>query len=59
MLETLHITETVAQLTAVIPVTVPRAEIGEVMGPGITELKPESSPDPAAWRTELNMSLLG
>jgi effector-binding domain-containing protein len=39
MLETPHITETVARLTAVIPVTVPRAEIGEVMGPGIAELK--------------------
>jgi effector-binding domain-containing protein len=39
MLETPHITETAAQLTAVIPVTAPRTEIGEVMGPGIAELR--------------------
>jgi effector-binding domain-containing protein len=39
MLDTPQITETAAQQTAVIPVTVPRAEIGKVMGPGVTELK--------------------
>jgi effector-binding domain-containing protein len=38
MLETPKITETAAQLTAVIPLTIPRAEIQRVMGPGIGEL---------------------
>src|SRR5437763_5735 len=39
MLDTPQITETAAQLAAVIPVTVPRAEMGTVMGPGITALQ--------------------
>lgn len=38
MIETPQITETTNQLTAVIPVVVPRNQIGEVMGPGIHEL---------------------
>lgn len=38
MIETPHITQTTAQLTAVIRVTVPRGEIQSVMGPGIGEL---------------------
>jgi effector-binding domain-containing protein len=38
MLDTPQIMETAAQLTAVIHVTVPRAQIRDVMGPGITEL---------------------
>jgi effector-binding domain-containing protein len=38
MLETPKITETAAQRTAVIPLTIPRAEIQRVMGPGIGEL---------------------
>lgn len=38
MLEKPHIAETAAQATAVIRLTVPRAEIQTVMGPGIREL---------------------
>src|SRR5438309_1951833 len=38
MLETPQLTETAAQLIAVIPVTIPRQEIQNVMGPGIVEL---------------------
>jgi len=38
MLDTPKITETVTQLTAIIPLTIPRAEIQHVMGPGIGEL---------------------
>ncbi len=38
MLDTPQITETAAQLTAVIHLTIPRAEIRNVMGPGIGEL---------------------
>lgn len=38
MLETPQVTETTAQLTAVIHLTVPREEIREVMGPGIEEV---------------------
>jgi effector-binding domain-containing protein len=38
MIETPQITQTEAQLTAVIRLTIPREEIQEVMGPGITEL---------------------
>ena len=38
MLEPPQITETAAQLTAVIHLTIPREEIRKVMGPGIGEL---------------------
>ncbi len=38
MLDTPQITHTIARLTAVIHVTVPRTEIQSVMGPGIREL---------------------
>jgi effector-binding domain-containing protein len=38
MIDTPQITQTAAQLTAIIRLTVPRAEIGTVMGPGIGEL---------------------
>lgn len=38
MIETPRIVQTIAQLTAVIPVTVARNEIRTVMGPGISEL---------------------
>jgi effector-binding domain-containing protein len=38
MIDNPHITSTTAQLTAVIHITVPRAEIQEVVGPGIQEL---------------------
>lgn len=38
MLETPHITQVDAQQTAVIRLTIPRAEIQSVMGPGIEEL---------------------
>ena len=38
MLETPQITQTTAQLTAIIHVTVPREEIQNVMGPGLHEL---------------------
>lgn len=38
MIETPHIIETAAQLTAVIKLVVPTAEIMNVMGPGIREL---------------------
>ena len=38
MLDTPHITQTTTQLTAVIRFTIPREEIQNVMGPGISEL---------------------
>jgi effector-binding domain-containing protein len=38
MLDTPHITQTEARQTAVIHLTIPRAEIRNVMGPGIREL---------------------
>jgi len=38
MIDTPHITQTTAQLTAVIRLTIPRSEIRSVMGPGIGEL---------------------
>ena len=38
MLDTPHVTQTDAVQTAVIHLTIPRAEIVHVMGPGITEL---------------------
>ena len=38
MLDTPEITQTANRLTAVIPLTIPRAEIRNVMGPGIGEL---------------------
>src|SRR5258705_5391933 len=38
MIDTPHITQTTAQLTAIIRLTIPRSEIGSVMGPGISEL---------------------
>lgn len=38
MIETPNITETTSQMTAVIPVVIPRNEIRNVMGPGINEL---------------------
>ena len=52
------------QPTAVIRLTIPRAEIRNVMGPAIAPdlwecyvAGPESNPDPATWRTELNRPL--
>ena len=39
MIETPHITRVSVQLTAIIHLTIPRAEIQQVMGPGIRELK--------------------
>jgi hypothetical protein len=45
MLDKPQIVPTGAQLTAIIRLTIPRAA------------GPESSPDPAAWRTELNRPL--
>jgi effector-binding domain-containing protein len=38
MIDTPHIIQTAAQLTAVIHLTIPRAEIQNVMGPGMGEL---------------------
>ena len=38
MLDTPQITQTAAQLTAIIRLTIPREEIRKVMGPGISEL---------------------
>ena len=38
MIDTPHITQTAAQQTAIIRLTIPRAEIRAVMGPGIGEL---------------------
>ena len=38
MIDTPQITQTAAQLTAIIHVTIPKEEIRNVMGPGITEL---------------------
>lgn len=38
MIEPPHVVEIPAQLTAVIPLTVPAAEIRQVMGPGISEV---------------------
>ena len=38
MIDTPHITQTTAQVTAIIPLTIPRSEIQNVMGPGIAEL---------------------
>jgi len=38
MIDTPKITQTTAQLTAVIPLTIPKDQIQEVMGPGISEL---------------------
>jgi hypothetical protein len=78
MLDPPQITQTAAQLTAIIRLTIPREEIRKVMGPGIGELRatvaaqgtrrgrssgecyvagPESNPDPATFRTELNRPL--
>lgn len=39
MIDTPRIVETVAQRVAIIPVTVPRERIHEVMGPGLEELR--------------------
>lgn len=39
MPDTLQITDTAEQLTAMIRVTIPRAEIRKVMGPGISEVR--------------------
>ena len=39
MIEPLRIVQTRPQLTALIPITVPREEIRKVMGPGLAELK--------------------
>ena len=55
MLDDPHISRTVARRIAVIRLTVPRAEIQHVMGPGLGE----SNPNPATWRTELNRPLIG
>jgi effector-binding domain-containing protein len=38
MIDTPQITETTAQTAAVLPLTIPSAEIGAVMGPAITEV---------------------
>jgi effector-binding domain-containing protein len=38
MIDTPHITQTVAQLTAILRLTIPREEIRNVMGPGLGEL---------------------
>lgn len=38
MIDTPHILQTTAQPVAVIPVTVPRSQIQDVMGPGLSEL---------------------
>ena len=38
MLEKPHVTQFAAQTTAVIPLTIPRGEIRQVMGPGISEV---------------------
>jgi len=38
MIDTPHITQTAAQLTAIIRLTIPREEIRNVMGPGLGEL---------------------
>ena len=38
MLDTPQITQTAAQLTAIIRLTIPREEIRKVMGPGIREM---------------------
>lgn len=38
MIDTPQIVQTTLQLTAIIPLTVPRADIQKVMGPGISEL---------------------
>jgi hypothetical protein len=72
MIEPPRIVRTAAQPTAVIHITIPREEIRKVMGPGHQELMaavaaqglwecyaagPESNPDPASWRTELNRPL--
>jgi effector-binding domain-containing protein len=38
MIDTPQITQTAVQLTAIIPLTIPREEIRNVMGPGIREL---------------------
>lgn len=99
MLDKPQIIQTTRQSTAMIHLPVPREEIRNVMGPGLSELMaataagpwfthhlkmdpeivdwieanghrpapdlweryvagPESSPDPAAWRTELNRPLI-
>jgi effector-binding domain-containing protein len=39
MIEKPQITQTAAQMMACIHLTVPRAQIGEVMGPGLTEVR--------------------
>ena len=38
MLDAAQITQTAAQLTAIIRLTIPREEIRKVMGPGIREM---------------------
>ena len=38
MIDTPHITQTAAQLTAIIRLTIPRSEIRKLMGPGISEV---------------------
>ena len=44
MLDAAQITQTAAQLTAVIRLTIPREEIRKVMGPGIRELLAPAGP---------------
>lgn len=55
MLDTPQITSTSSQLAAIVPLTVPRSEIQEVMGPGVMEamkVAGEQSIGPAgAWFT--------
>ena len=69
MIDTPHIAQSPSQQTAVIHLTIPREEIGIVMGPGIGELMAAVAaqgiatagpwfPDPATWRTELNRPLI-
>ena len=72
MIDPPQVTQASARLTAVIRLTIPREEIRNVMGPGnfyfevgvpvaapVAAAGPESGPDPATWRTELNRPLIG
>jgi len=60
MLETLQVVQTDARMTAVIHLTVARAEIAKVMGPARAEVATVLTAQGAApehWRTELNLLL--
>jgi hypothetical protein len=70
MIDRPQVVQSASRSTAVIHLTVPRAEIQQVMGPAISEVLaavkaqgigpagPESSRDPANWKTELNRPLI-